>query len=323
VSSRPPSRGGPRPRGETARVRLHQGLVGERALIGQAYLADPALRDAYATDLAPRTAAALARIFAATSFPPVRRALDLGAGTGAAGQAIRAHFGPVELVAVDRVAGPGILVGDLSRPGRPAGVQGRFDLIVAAHLLNELAPRLSVAERAERVAGWCDELLAPEGACVLVEPALRETSRALLEIRDRLVARGLFVAAPCFWQGDCPALARERDWCHDAAPPAAAGRSRVDFSYLVLRTAGAAATDPTLFRIVSDRLEEKGRLRLYGCGPAGRHALVRLTRERSEANAAFDTLERGAVATLEGARPAGDGLRVTNKTDVLRRSQPG
>jgi hypothetical protein len=285
-----------------ARARLHQGLVGERALVGEAYLADPALRDAYATDLAPRTAAALARLFQLLPFEPVRRVLDLGAGTGAAGEAVRARFGAVELVSVDQVEGPGILVADLSRAGRPAGVTGRFDLIVAAHLLNELAPRLSVAERAERVAGWCDELMAPDGACLLIEPALRDTSRALLEIRDRLVARGLFVAAPCFWQGPCPALARERDWCHDAAPPAP-----------------AAPTDPTLFRVVSDRLEEKGRSRVYGCGPAGRHALVRLDREHSDANAAFDGLERGTAATVEGAGSAGDGLRITSKTQVLRK----
>ena len=301
-----------------AGARLHEGLVGARALVGEAYLADPALREAYAAELAPRTAAALARIFSRVPFPEVRRALDLGAGTGAAGEAVRARFGAVEVVAVDRVAGPGILVGDLSRPGRPAGVEGRFQLIVAAHLLNELAPRLSVAERSLLVTGWVDELMTEDGTCVLVEPALRETSRALLEIRDRLVARGLVVAAPCFWQGPCPALARERDWCHDAAPPAAAGRSRVDFSYLVVRRTGAPATDPALFRVVSDPLPEKGRLRLFGCGPAGRHPLVRLTRARSDANAAFDQLERGDVAVVEGAGAAGDGLRINIETKVLR-----
>jgi hypothetical protein len=301
-----------------AGARLHEGLVGARALVGEAYLADPALREAYAAELAPRTAAALARIFSRVPFPEVRRVLDLGAGTGAAGEAARARFGAVEVVAVDQVAGPGILVGDLSRPGRPAGVEGRFELIVAAHLLNELAPRLSVAERSVLVTGWVDELMTEQGTCVLVEPALRDTSRALLEIRDRLVARGLFVAAPCFWQGPCPALARERDWCHDAAPPAAAGRSRVDFSYLVLRRTGAPATDPALFRVVSDPLPEKGRLRLFGCGPAGRHPLVRLTRARSDTNGAFDQLERGDVAVVEGTGVAGDGLRITTETKVLR-----
>jgi len=183
--------------------------------------------------------------------------------------------------------------------------------------LNELP--LPPAERAARVWEWCEELMAPTGACVLLEPALRETSRALLDVRDRLVARGLFVAAPCFWQGPCPALARERDWCHDAAPPVAADRSRVDFSYLVLRRTGTPETDPGLFRVVSDRLEEKGRLRLYGCGPAGRHALVRLDRDRSDPNAAFDSTQRGDVLTASGLMPAGDGQRVTKESRVLRR----
>jgi hypothetical protein len=302
-------------RGQAGR-RLHEGLVGARALVGSRYLADPALRDAYAADLAPRTIAALARIFAATPFPEVRRALDLGAGTGAAGEAVRARFGAVELVAVDRVGAPGVIAADLARPGRPAGVEGRFELVVAAHLLNELP--LSPAEKAALVIGWCDELMSPAGACVLLEPALRETSRALLEVRDRLVGRGLYVAAPCFWQGPCPALARERDWCHDAAPPVAADRSRVDFSYLVLRREGTPRTERDLFRVVSDRLEEKGRARLFGCGPAGRHPLVRLTRDRTPANAPFDAAERGDVITVSGAAEAGDGLRISKDSKVLR-----
>ena len=307
-----------------AGARLHAGLVGERALVGSPYLADPQLREAYANDLAPRTRAALARVFAGLGPPAVAtavpRVLDLGAGTGAAGAAARAHFGEIELVAVDRVAAPGIVVADLGRPGRPAGVQGRFDLIIAAHLLNELAPRLSVTERAERVAGWCDQLMAPTGTCVIVEPALRETSRALLEIRDHLVARGLFVVAPCFWQGPCPALARERDWCHDAAPPAAEGRSRVDFSYLVLRHERRPVTDPSVFRVVSDRLDEKGRLRLFGCGPAGRHPLVRLTRDHAPANAALEHTQRGDAITITGATGARDGLRIGPHTTVSPRA---
>jgi SAM-dependent methyltransferase len=303
-----------------AGARLHEGLVGERALVGSPYLADPALRAAYQTDLAPRTRAALARIFGQVDLGEVRRVLDLGAGTGAAGEAVRARFGAVEVVAVDRVGAPGVLVADLGRAGRPAGVEGRFDLVVAAHLLNELAPRLTIEERAARVASWCDELMTPAGACVIVEPALRETSRALLEIRDRLVARGLHVAAPCLWQGPCPALARERDWCHDAAPPAVDGRSRVDFSYLVLRRTGAPATDPALFRLVSDRLDEKGRLRIFGCGPRGRYPLVRLTRERTDANAALDVAERGEVISVGGAVEAGDGLRIGPESAVKRKT---
>jgi hypothetical protein len=156
---------------------------------------------------------------------------------------------------------------------------------------------------------------------ILLEPALRETSRALLEVRDRLVVSGLHVVAPCFWAGPCPALARPRDWCHDTARDEAGARAgqRVDFTYLVLRAEPAPVVPETTFRIVSDRLVEKGRLKVFGCGPAGRHAIVRLDRATSPANAALDELERGDVADVAGTRFAADGLRVVAETRVSRR----
>jgi len=191
---------------------------------------------------------------------------------------------------------------------------GHFDLVIAAHVLNELS--LGTADRAVLVATWCEQLLARGGTCLVLEPALRETSRALLEVRDALVTRGLFVIAPCLWQGPCPALARPRDWCHDAAPSVAAGRSRVDFSYLAVRQAGDPSTDTSAYRVVSDPLPEKGRLRLYGCGPAGRTPLVRLSRDRSAANAALDQAARGDLIAVHGASLGGDGLRIGKDTTV-------
>ena len=313
---------------------IHEGLVGERALIGQPYLRDPDLRREYAEDIAPRTEVALAKIlravFATCGGEPIR-VLDLGAGTGAAAVAVRAFFAPAtEVVSVDRVAGPGIVVADLGAPGPLRGVAGRFDVIVAAHLLNELyvhesVPR-RVAARADRVRTWIEAFLAPGGTMVIVEPALRDTSRELLAVRDQLVAAGLRVVAPCLWAGPCPALARERDWCHDGAlePSDVVGQRarRVDFSYLALRTTGPAASDPTLFRVVSDPLVEKGRLRLFGCGPAGRDALVRLDRHRTVANAAFDQLERGDLVRIRETAAAGDGRRILGETSVERLTGP-
>jgi hypothetical protein len=261
--------------------------------------------------------------------------LDLGAGTGAAGDAARAFFGAAtEVVSVDRVADPGgakpgFFAGDLVAPGLPAGINGQFDLILAAHLLNELfiavrAPERTAA-RAQKVRDWCETLLAPGGTMVILEPALRETSRDLLAVRDQLLGAGLRVIAPCLWTGPCPALARERDWCHDAAheKPAAPGQRarRVDFSYLVLRLPGAPASDPasddpSVFRIVSDPLDEKGRLRFFGCGPSGRDALVRLDRHRTLANRPFDELVRGDVVRISATTPAGDGRRLGAETVV-------
>jgi hypothetical protein len=309
---------------------VHDGLVGARALVGTRYLADPALRAEYARDIAPRTEAALARVLVEAYAPGAAapgRAIDLGAGTGAAGRALRARFGAaLEIVAADVVAAPGVLRVDLARELPP--VDGRFDLVVAAHLLNELfvdrAPGERARLRAARVRAWADALLAPGGRIVLVEPALRETSRALLEVRDQLVAGGLAVLAPCFWRGPCPALVEARDWCHDAVP-AAADAPRVDFSYLVLAArddaAGVPAPDPALFRIVSDPLPDKGRLRIYGCGGPGRHLLVRLDRDASAANAGLDGVRRGDVLRVEGAVPRPDGLRLTAESSAAAASE--
>ena len=296
--------------------RIHRGLVGARELVGQPYLADQGLRREYDEEIAPRTQAALARIFETTPLPRPRRVLDLGAGTGAAGRATVERWPGAELVAVDRVAGPGIVQADVTREVRPRGVEGRFDLLLAAHLLNELP--LDADGRARMVAGWCRDLLVDGGHCILIEPALRETSRGLLAVRDRLIAGGLLVIAPCLWQGPCPAFERERDFCHASAAPIASGRSRVDFSYLVLRTREQPRSDNALARVVSDPMKDKGRLRLFVCGARGRALVTRLDRDRGPANQALDGLGRGDLVRIDNADSRPDGLRCTRDTTVER-----
>lgn len=301
--------------------RIHEGLVGARALVGTSYLADPRLRAEYERDIAPRTVAALAKVLR-EQFPPsaeaVRRPgriLDLGAGTGAVSQALRAHFGPgPTIIGVDRVATrPTIRVGDVSDPESLALGDASFDLVVAAHVLNELFVGDPLARRIERlsrlVQRWSERLLAADGTLILLEPALRETSRVLLAVRDQVIAAGLHVVAPCFFTGPCPALVQERDWCHDSTSAGPRGR-RIDFSYLVLRASSAAKPDPTLLRVVSDPLPEKGRLRLFVCGASGRQPLVRLDRHHSATNADLDCLLRGDAARITGTSLAADGLRL-------------
>jgi ribosomal protein RSM22 (predicted rRNA methylase) len=300
------------------KTRIHRGLVGDRTLVGSSYLAWPDLRQEYESEIAPRTEAALRRILGQIQFEtqPIR-VLDLGAGTGATARVVRSCYGEnVELVAVDKVPGPGIVVADVLRGVRPAGVGGRFDLVVCAHLLNEQGPRLDLDGRARLVAGWCRDLLEPDGTCIVIEPALRDTSRALLGVRDRLLAAGLHVVAPCFCQLDCPALLRERDWCHDSAEVLVVGRSRVDFSYLVVRQSAAREVDPGRYRVVSDPIKDKGRLRFFVCGASSRFVLMRLDRDRSAANQALDRVHRGDIVVLPNARVQDNGIRVVADTAV-------
>lgn len=304
--------------------------MGARALVGTPYLADDALRAEYARDIAPRTGVALRKIL--TEVLPAEglrlrpaSVMDLGAGTGAVGETLRGLYGRGHrLVEVDRVARGGTTrAADVTRVDALAAFGAPFELVIAAHVLNELYLDEEPASRATRlgrlVRAWTEDLLGADGTLVVIEPALRETSRALLAVRDQLLAAGLHVVAPCFFSGPCPALLRERDWCHDSAPDAA-GR-RIDFSYLVVRATGPAAA-ANRFRVVSDPLPEKGRLRLFGCGGDGRHALVRLDRHASAANVDFERAGRGDVIQVSRTTYAGDGLRVGAETAVVRVTTP-
>jgi ribosomal protein RSM22 (predicted rRNA methylase) len=174
-------------------------------------------------------------------------------------------------------------------------------------------------------------LLAPGGSLLVVEPALRDTSRALLRLRDLLVARGFAVRAPCLFRGPCPALVRETDWCHAerriAPPPLvaqigkAAGlhKEAVKMSYLVLAPKGEAWPEPPagrVFRIVSEPLPSKGRLRYMGCGPEGRVGLSLQEKHVTDANRRFGALLRGDVVLVTGGEPRGDGVALGEASEV-------
>src|SRR5262249_19715442 len=91
---------------------------------------------------------------------------------------------------------------------------------------------------------------------------------------------------------------------------------------LVLRRASEQVlSDPASgsgcqYRVVSAKMEEKGRAKLFGCGPSGRHLIVRLDRHRSADNAAWDQLSRGDVIELEGTTRRGEDLGVGRTTRV-------
>jgi len=197
------------------------------------------------------------------------------------------------------------------------------DVIMMGHLLNEL---WKGPEQAVRRAALLEEArgaLAPGGSLVVIEPALRDTSRALLEVRDLLVAGGAAVRAPCLFRGACPALTRPSDWCHaertyqapalvaQIAKAAGLRKDAVKMSYLVMAPPGEGWAEPPpgrVFRIVSEPLAGKGRLRYMACGPAGRMGLALQEKHLGDANRPFEALLRGDVVALEGAEARGDGL---------------
>jgi ribosomal protein RSM22 (predicted rRNA methylase) len=286
------------------------------------------------------------------------RVLDLGAGLGASTLGLsrflcHAELGgrSIEATAVERDQGSARLmralcsaVAELADEFAPIHVdvrasdlrnelseRGPFDLVLLGFVLNELFLERPEAERAARRAELLRTLcarLAPDGALIVLEPALKQSTRELMHVRDLLRAEsgGPFVFAPCVRQGPCPMLAGERDWCHEAldfalpAPLAAvaqaAGLRYQGLSYAALTLTNQPRAFPETaaqrYRVVSDPLRSKGKLELYGCGDPGYVRLTRLDRDASEHNRPFEALRRGDVAEL------GDAPRVGRESAVRK-----
>ena len=204
------------------------------------------------------------------------------------------------------------LKGDL---GKQIVRGGPYDLIIMANALNELFSTAAdpPVERAA-VVGQLLPFLAPHGTIMILEPALRQTARALHQMRNHLLKQGICtVYSPCLHEGTCPALDHPDDWCHEErpwqTPPMVAALDRevgfikdaLKFSYLLLRTDGRTIVprSPQTFRVVSELRELKGEKRAWLCNETGRPEVGRLDRKASPQNEAVDHWHRGAIVQIE------------------------
>jgi SAM-dependent methyltransferase len=327
-------------------ARLSKGLTRERELAGARYLDEEKLLGAYLLFYWPVSYLQARGTISELARRP-RSVLDLGSGPGPMAFAAL-DAGAAEVIAADRsaraLATARRLAAEAGEPlgtrewnpsrGRPLAELApgrRFDLVTMGHVLNELFPGPDADARRADLLEEALALVAPGGSLLVVEPALRDTSRGLLRVRDLLVARGLAVRAPCLFRGACPALVRETDWCHAERaiepPPLvaqlgkAAGlrKEAVKMSYLVLAPPGVGWAEPPpgrVFRIVSEPLPSKGRLRYMACGPEGRMGLSLQERHGTDANRRFAGLLRGDVVEVTGGEPRGDGVALGEASSV-------
>lgn len=305
----------------------------------------------------------VAELVSVGAFPEreALRVLDLGAGLGAAslglsrslralGRCERLHVTALDIdpdalelaseLCADLTHLPGLpielvtRVSDLRRGA--AGTAGSYDVILLGLVLNELEAGGGAAEVAEQLIRLSG-LLREDGVMLVIEPALRETSRALHAVRDVLAARGAapYVFAPCLRRTlPCPMLQRERDYCHERVPGVlperlavlarAAGLrdSDLTYSYLTLHRAPRSLHElresPTLLRAVSGSLPSKGKIELWLCGATAAPRGMRLDRHESPANAAFEQAERGSVLDITAAPSSDEArLRIAADTRVL------
>lgn len=152
--------------------------------------------------------------------------VDVGGGTGAASWAVAAAWeGHERRTTVLDWAEPALALGaELAGAAHDAGLRAAewrrqtiggalaipdgTDLVTVSYVLGELteADRRAVTDEAARAAR----------AVVLIEPGTPEGYLRVIEARDRLIAAGFRVVAPCPHSAACP-IERGTDWCHFSA----------------------------------------------------------------------------------------------------------
>lgn len=115
-------------------------------------------------------------------------------------------------------------------------------------------------------------------ALMILEPSTSQDGRRLMALRERLMAEGYHIWAPCVHPQACPLLTHSKqDWCHDRTAVQAPEwfqrleqllpmRNRtVTVSYLLARRTLPPAFLRRQARLTGDSLEEKGKTRQLVC----------------------------------------------------------
>ncbi|MGW6921776.1 small ribosomal subunit Rsm22 family protein [Streptomyces sp. NPDC054950] len=148
--------------------------------------------------------------------------VDVGGGTGAATWAVSSTWEGTRPVTVLDWAEPALALGREIAAAHPALRGARWqrarigtalaleptDLVTVSYVLNELA----APDRAVLV----DAAASAARAVVIVEPGTPDGYARVIEARDRLIAAGFRVAAPCPHSAACP-IVPGTDWCHFSA----------------------------------------------------------------------------------------------------------
>ena len=300
------------------------------------YLRDTRACAAYSLFFAPQTHARIAHILAELPpFPETAqplRALDLGAGTGAAAWALLDHLGrrPVALTAWDH-SRPALRclheLFDALRRARwpeatlrttPESLEAftvpaeKFDVVLLHYVLNELPPaaRRALLARAARA-------LAPNGRLIVCEPLVHEAGDYLRELRAYALGDlKLHVLAPCPHEQTCPL----GEPCHDVRTwklsqglqilNASLHRDlrHLAFAFLVLTPAPPAPAETLRARVVGSPSHAKGQTLCPACCSDGRVRRLQLLHRDFDTAGRKDLrhLERGQILRLESLKPLGD-----------------
>jgi hypothetical protein len=320
-------------------ARLSALFTDQRGGRSRTYMRDPALRRAYLAFWVPHNVARIAGLLQeaiqeghiAFQSPSV---LDLGSGPLSGLLAAWCVWGRLDaatavdlsrpalehgaaiLRTVGADVGPLALIdAALDGPAARWAPRTPIDLVIAANVLNEVSDPRDLGPR-RRLLDTAASHVRDGGRMLVTEPAMRMEARALMALRDDLVADGVAVLSPCRGAPSCPLLSTRGDWCHqdiafEARPPAyraleQAARLPKDalaVSHLLLAVGDDVAPSSGLRLIGGLMTDPRGVERRYACG----RELVTLTgRPRLSSMAALSP--RGALLNDDVVDDGGRGL---------------
>lgn len=323
---------------------LSERFTSNRGVLPPGYLNQPKYRAAYLLYFMLTGVATVQHVLQAGALPQVRadqplRVLDVGAGPLTASIALALALPAdtkLQIVAIDgatpmledgrallRQLRPNadirLITGNLRDARLFRDLGAPFDVVLVANVLNEWQQgggRKSPVE--EYVAQLLQTQLAENGVAVLVEPATREASHQLIDVRETLVQHGEFaILSPCMGQAACPlSSASMRDWCHAEQPwqrPSlvrelddAIGhrRSTLKYSHLVLARRPQPKAVRDRYRVIGGPMRAGGQFRRYLCGVDGK--VVATTDEHDLGPfQVLANLWRGDAAVLPGRTSLG------------------
>lgn len=325
-------------------MKIQERFADGKTLIGQDYFSNPDLLSAYLLYHWVVHYQQGVSLLGELPLTP-RRVLDVCSGPAPLAFAALRH-GAQEVIATDQNMSALTLGAEISgRYGMPLSIRhwhcfkeslpvdGKFDLILVGHCLDELFPGTRK--------GWVEEQriflrklmdrLSPNGHLLIVENSFPEANRRILQLRDTFVSEGIPVQAPCVWRGECPALKVQNSPCYaqrefekpyiikEIQRAASINLSSLKMSYIIFRnpSSGWPQLPPqNLYRVTSPPFDSHHGKRFYLCGTDGKKQLGSHLSMHPQESRAFEYLRRGELISFENALEKQNALDIVEGTKV-------
>lgn len=216
----------------------------------------------------------------------------------------------------------------------------KFDIVLMSHVLNELWKKDGdkIQKRLSFIKAQTEKL-SENGILILNEPAMLESSRNLIKIRDEMLGseafRGMNLVAPCPISGSkkCPALLSENQTCHaekmwkpfepvmSLAKGVGLDRESVKMCFFVFKKTEEQAEPENrkTLTVVSDgMLNKSGRIRFMLCDGGKRFSLSAKKDDKHAKEIGFFGLRRYDKIRIENPEIREGNFGVAGNTEIFK-----